>query len=268
MKIVIAGSGAVAVATAKELCRQNHQVDLISSDMLGSPYLPDKIPGIPSTHILKDPSIMPSLIKGSDAVFCCGSKQMLERLLSRLLQNKTSSRIFFLTSWNNTLTILRQEIGTEAIHVVPCYPKFACELVDGELIQVGPYQLEVSNDWLSPTEGTEVEELFSSMGLKHKLYRMETRFKAHFQRTRFAYWLLRRTEQELNDPKTKPVIESRWKIMDTHCLEHRDLQTPLQMLLLSIMLAKNAREQKAGLGRIISSLLDEKSYKVDAFLKA
>ena len=267
MKVVIAGSGAVGIATTKALTQQGHQVDLIDSSILGSPYVPDRIPRIASTNVVTEPSLIPSLVKRSDAVFCCGSRQMLGRLFNRFIQNKLCPRIFFLTSWNNTLTSLRQGIGTDASHIVPCYPKFACELVDGELIQVGPYQLEVSKDWLSPSQEKDVEELICSMGLKHKMYRMETRFRAHFQRTRFAYWLLRRTEEELNDPATRSVMESNWKIMDTHCLAHRDLQAPLQMLLLSMTLAKNARGQKDGLGRIISSLLDEKSYKVDAFLK-
>ena len=268
MRVLVAGSGAVGIATAQQLSSKQHIVALLSSSELGTPYPCEDIPTTVKRGLTEiKNSSLDANVALADAVFCCGSIRMLWRLLKGL-QNPLNKPIFFLTSWGRSLHDLKKELKQIGSYIIPCYPAFACELIEGNLVQVGDYQLEVANDWLKPTEIVDVHSFLTSLSIRHQLMVMESRFCARYSLTQFAYQFLRQNNLHgNNDVSVRQLLESNWQLLDARCSEHPDLRMSLPFLLSSLRMILNHETNQPGLSQIASVLLNHKTYKMDYFLE-
>ena len=268
MRVLVAGSGAVGIATAQQLSSKQHIVALLSSSELGTPYPCEDIPTTVKRGLTEiKNSSLDANVALADAVFCCGSIRMLWRLLKGL-QNPLNKPIFFLTSWGRSLHDLKMELKQIGPYIIPCYPAFACELIEGNLVQVGEYRLEVANDWLTADEVVEVHSVLTSLSISHQLMVMESRFCARFSLTQFAYQFLRQNKLHGNtDESVRQLVESTWQSLDARCSEHPDLRMSLPFLLSSLRMILNHETNQPGLSQIASVLLNHKTYKMDYFLE-
>jgi len=268
MKIIIAGSGAVGLTTAHELIKNNHKIQIISSQTMGSPHPSTTIPlelekslhWIPAERIDQETT-------SADVIFCCGSEAMLKRLEHKLDQ-KIEAPIFFLTSWSRALAELQKNRSRQHLKIVPCYPAFACEKDQNKLIRAGRYQLEVATDWLPPFQLQSISMILDRLGLQYSCRLMEMRFKAHWSRTQFAYWYLSQGyhQRPVVDQHDLQEMQKKWQVMDDACQEFKDLQIPLELFIYSLKLGANSADKNNGLGFIISKLLTTERYKINAFL--
>lgn len=268
MRVLIAGSGAVAFATAQELLQHHHCVQMISSQDLGAPYPAEGF--FEQCHLdltRVRTSTLSDELKKADAVFCCGSLNMLRRFLS--VSGSIDARVYYLTSWHDTLKSFYEQGPFDSTRIIPFYPAFACEIVGPKLVLAGIYRLEVAHDYLDDMSTRELVHCLSRLGLSFRMMSMETRFRAHFSRTQFAYWYLSHSfvGDDALDSSALALVHLKWQVVVSCCRDHPDLCLPLSSFLLGLKLSLDSPSPATEIALVVASLLTSKSYKLDYFLR-
>jgi hypothetical protein len=176
--------------------------------------------------------------------------------------------VLLLTSWWQTLDSLQEQLqGT----VLPVYPRIAVESWQGRLAVLGKLHLELPTEAVAPgLDRTTLQRRLDQLGLNWQERPMQTRFKALFARTTFAYWYLltalepkRRGEPGV----ARETILAQWQRLEPLVAGEADLQLSLEMLELSLAVMRNGDPVRNDAAWILQVLLEQKRRKMDYFLE-